>query len=119
MANISKIKNKKTGEVYDIGPKTWEITFNGIDEFLDAMSEGKEVTLANFAEDVQLGDKILGHIIDEEDVTIDFAIDITYVAKQDDVTMAGTELALIGPEVVFLHIITIGDITGVQVQPLS
>lgn len=26
MANISKFKDKKTGEVYDLGPKTWEIT---------------------------------------------------------------------------------------------
>lgn len=33
MANISKFKDKKTGEVYDLGPKTWEITLTEEQEY--------------------------------------------------------------------------------------
>ena len=63
MANISKFKDKKTGEVYDLGTKVWEITLTE-EEFIEFFTDGEldvsqKEGISRFSDEYKYGDKLV------------------------------------------------------------
>lgn len=77
MSNITKFKDKKTGEVYDLGPKTWEFTLTE-EEYIEIMRDGsldvsQKEGISGFSDEYKYGDKLVARALTGMgDMTFDF-----------------------------------------------